>query len=307
MPYSREEILESTEPYNMIGTGDELAEHQKILDELSEDEKEALAIKMVADCPQNQLKNFGNAIKALKSILGIKGSFYSVITKAHQVKTRILASLDHRNMTPYDFLLDESIPALFNRFNNLALHVLKNKETAIAERLALTTPEEDLNSVAQIANDVFPDSTFAKKIGTAFTLRHNIQQLLGTNPELFFTDPDFNIEICFEFSGLFAIIQENEQEIGQKLSKNTSLDLDERNVVLRYLKLLNTTAHDQVNPFRLIINAMGVGNTPRATSLDTLFGTPPGSPTKKPPTPVRAHKEKEKVDDDLSDEKQAFI
>jgi hypothetical protein len=73
-------------------------------------------------------------------------------------------------------------------------------------------------------------------------------------PEEFFTSPEFNVDLCLEFSMLFATLLEgHEQTIGTKLSL---LEPKVRHDIGRKLEMMCPKAHDKHNPFKLIATAM---------------------------------------------------
>lgn len=269
MTYSRLEILESENPYEMFDDGEVLAEHRQILDRLSDEEKQELATKIIAECPKEKLAHYGLALKTLESPVHPEGTFHDVINQAHQIKTHILAMLDHPN--PQLFLLEESSIDQLNKFHELALLTLKNNEAAIAERLAVLTPDPDHNKVARAVDLAFPDTSFAQKIKTTFALRREISQLSGSHPENFFTSPEFNRETCMTYSGLFELIKGNEEAIGKKLSQVSSLET--RKQVERNLNLLTAIAYDQTNPFKLILDTLNPDSITAGRSTDSLFGS----------------------------------
>lgn len=272
MPYNAQDILDSSNPYDMFDNGDTLAEHRKILDAFSAEEKKTLATKIICGCPQDKLKAFGQTIRSLSSLVPEeKETFYSVISAAHQVRTKIMNLLDPLNKQPNNLFLDESLPDLFNKFNKLAQNVLEDHETAIAERLALLTPDEHSGLVTKKVGIMFERHSFSETIGIAFTLKHNVKQLLGKNPESFFMSRDFNVSHWHQFPSLFEGIKGNEEQIGQKLSQVEDKKLK---IIERNLHLLTTGIYDQVNPFKLILDAMQTKKSVViATHPETFFGS----------------------------------
>lgn len=248
MTYSKNEILGFDNPYEHLNDGDVLAAHQDILDALDDDRKTFLASTMTSKCPPEQLKAFGRALNVLRSQRNSSAdSFHAVIDPLHQVKTRIFGLLDPKNPRP-SATLEDSLD-LFNEHKIFALHVLKNHEAAIAERLATLTPEER-RETARLLNAVFPKSVLIQNVSIAFTLQGNIERLLlGAQPEQFFTSRDFNREHCLLFTNLFTAINEDHaQNIGMKLATISAVET--RRKVEDGLKLLTT------NPFTLMRSTM---------------------------------------------------
>lgn len=258
MRYKIEEIKALKKPYKELGSGDALAEHLDELNQLNDQEMRSLASAMVLDCPRDELNQFGHAIEAARRPQDDEKSFHAALSQAYEVKKRIFSLFDPRNANPHKFILDSEFDeALFNNYNELALDVLRDNETAIAQRLALTTPKEDRSRLALNIRNMFPQTVLVTKIGAAFTLRRNIDELLlGEEPEKFFlSNRDFSVDLCLEFSGLFPkLLEGHEKTIGEKLSTikspNTLSDIG------RKLEQITHKAHNQDNPFRLIASAM---------------------------------------------------
>ena len=274
MTYSRIELLEHKAPYelfNDVDAGDTFAEHQDILDnELSEDEQLEFAVKLVSSCPQDKLKDLKNAAKALYSARQANTCFYSVIDDALQVKIRLLSILDSKNKQPHAFLLEENTPDLLGRFNVLASEILGKNEIAIAERLALLTPEEDRCKLARTIHNIFPNSALAEEVNAAFTLRRQVRQLLGETPDLFFTDLDFNRDNCLKFSTMLSkLLTGHEAEIGSKLAKK---GFEIRQDIRHKLELLTSSAFNSTDPFLLIAKEMNAKRVSIGANSSTLYG-----------------------------------
>lgn len=254
MPFTYEEIIELDNPYEQLSNGDALAENAIVLNQLSEEEQKELASLIIAACPEQKFKQYGRHIDALKSFSG--GEFHSVLSEAHQVRSRIVALLDPRNEAPHNlFLGKEFNPAPFHNFSELAEEVLRGKEQAIAERFVLGTPVEFHSKLARNLDITFPESSFAKKSNAAFSIRRNLDKLLGENPEQFFESRDFNKDAYNMFPNMFqALLKGQEQQIGKKLS---ALESESQSNIRRQLELLHTEVFDEANPFKLIAEAMG--------------------------------------------------
>lgn len=272
MAYSKNEILGFDNPYEHLNDGDVLAAHQDILDALEDDRKTILAHTMASKCPPEKLKEFGRALNVLHSQRNSSAnSFHAVIYPLHQVKIRIFGLLDPKNPRPAA-TLEDSLD-LFNEQKIFALHVLKNHEAAIAERLAASAPEER-SKTAQWLHATFPKSVLSQNISIAFTLQSNIERLLlGAQPEQFFTSRDFSREHCLLFANLFTPINaEQAQSIGIKLAKISTVET--RSKVEDGLKLLTTSVHDQTNPFALMRQAMIENTLSVAHNAYSSFSSP---------------------------------
>ncbi|KTD44848.1 lpg0008 family Dot/Icm T4SS effector [Legionella quateirensis] len=241
MGYSLEEIQGLQNPYKDLGNGDALAEHREGLNQLSAEQKKDLATRMVLDCPQTELKSFGRVIEAARVPHADHPTFYSVLFEAYEVKRRIYALLDSRNKNPHLLILDKEFDEeLFNKYKDLALQVLDTNETAIAERLAETTPEESRNQVALNVKGIFPDTLFARKIGQAFALKRDIDRLLlGDNPNEFFSSREYSVDSCQEFSGLFKVTKNKESSIAAKLA--LSAPQEKQSIIARNIQNLVPT------------------------------------------------------------------
>lgn len=133
--------------------------------------------------------------------------------------------------------------------------VITDQESSIAAKLALTVPQDNRSSILRNIQGIVPTSNeLARKVGAAFELRRSIDlTLLGDKPEQFFAR-GFSADLCNEFSMLFpALLKGSEAAIGEKLSQ---LGEGVRADINRKLEMINSAAHDQSNPFRLIAAAM---------------------------------------------------
>lgn len=275
MGYTVEEIKNLKNPYKTLGTGDALAEHRDELNLLTFDEMKALASHMVLECPQDELKYFGHAIEAARRPQDDEKSFHSVLQQAYEIKQRLLSLLDIKNKNPHNYILgNEFDDKLFNQFHDLALNVLKDNETTIATRLALTTPNESKNQLIINLTKVFPRSSFATQVGAAFTVRRDIERLLlSDKPETFFSSREFSVDLCLEFSALFTVLlKDHETTVGEALALVQSSKM--RSDIGRYLEQLNARAHDHQNPFRLIAAAMSPKDSPKQTHLALEMAPP---------------------------------
>ncbi|MBL7481563.1 lpg0008 family Dot/Icm T4SS effector [Legionella bononiensis] len=250
MGYTLEEIQGLQNPYKDLGNGDALAEHREGLNQLSAEQKKDLATRMVLECPQTELKNFGREIEAARVPHADGETFHSVLFQAYEVKKRIHSLLDPRNKNPHLLILDKEFDEeLFNNYKDLALQVLDTNETAIAERLAQTTPEESRHQVALNVKGIFPDTLFATKIGQAFALKRDIDRLLlGDNPNEFFSSREYSVDSCLEFSGLFNVTENKESSIAAKLA--LTAPRDKHSIISRNIQNLVPTNDEFVNKVR---------------------------------------------------------
>ena len=273
MKYTSKEIMKWPNPYETFNKTDGLyGENLDTLNELSDKHKEKvdLATKIIHACPKTDLNPLRKKLEALN--VNGKNSFYSVITQAYEVKQSLIGLVDPRNKNPHNlFLGKEFNSGVYAQFGELAQLTLKGSESGLAEKLALKTPADQRSELARNIAIAFPDSLFAKKIGTAMTLVHQLETLLlGAHPEQFFSSPDFNTEICKEFLNLSATtLKGQEKAIGDKLSE---LALATQAQLRRKLQLLSSTTHDAANPFKLIIDVMPYQPTNISTNPNTLYG-----------------------------------
>lgn len=214
-----DELKRLEHPYEVLGNGDALAENREELNKLSKEEKLELAARLILECPTEELRSFALAMEALRVPANDSESFHSVLSEAYEVKRRIVSLLDPRNKNPHSMILEKEFDdELFNNFNKLAIDVLSNSETAIALRLAETTPPQDRSRVSQNINNIFPQSIFATKVGHAFAIRRDIDRLLlGDRPDQFFSSREFSIDACIEFANLFNF-GDKETSIAGKLA-----------------------------------------------------------------------------------------
>lgn len=250
------EIVTLENPYEQLSDGDSLAENAQLLDALSVDEKNILATKIIASCPESKFKQYRYQLEALRVPNKTEGTFHSVIAEAYQVRQIIFALLDPRNQNPHRLFGEEFNPVPFQRFSDLALQLLKSNEPAIAERLALCTPQETRSDISRNMNIAFPRSILASRVQVAFNLRNNIETLLlGDHPEQFFTSRDYNKETCKTFMNMFwVLLKDRIEQIGTKLATIESDALREN--IKRELALMHTEIFDETNPFKLIADVM---------------------------------------------------
>lgn len=283
MRYSKEELLAID---GHLLDADDFAENREIFESLSVIEARELAEKMIVHCPAPLLNGLHNAMQALNTG---KSSFYQVITAAHQVKTLIIGLFDDENKAPYDLLSNELNVSLFREYQSLALIILRDNETVIAERLIRYTPKALHRELAQKIAIVFPSSSLITEINAASTLQNTIDSyLMGPNPELFFSDEYYSHQNCITFFGLFSAIEPNElKSIGKKLKELASEEL--RGKIARQLALLSTPSISTIiDPFSSIADYMGVNEPSITSSPERLFGTPSRNSGTSPSKPCSA-------------------
>ncbi|QMT58656.1 lpg0008 family Dot/Icm T4SS effector [Legionella sp. PC997] len=255
MAFTRIDLTTLKNPYKHLSNGDALATNAKELNALSTKEQIALATLIIAECPESEFKQYRHHIKSLSNLTKGEESFHSVIVEAYQVRQRITSLLDPRNKAPHSLFSREFYPASFHRFSSLAERVLEGNELAIAERLALCTPENERSQIADNINTAFPKHILFEKTQTAFMLRRNIERLLlGDNPEKFFTSRDFNKETCKMFINMCrTLLKDHAATIGSKLG---SLEAEAQVSIKRHLELLHTEVYDETNPFKQIADSI---------------------------------------------------
>lgn len=160
MPFTIKEIKAFDNLYQQLVVRDELAEYQQELDALPIAEKKALALKLVTQCPENELNNLSNVISSLRSRTDAMESFYRVISQVWEIRKKTLALSDPQHPRPYDFLLTEFDADLYNEYKDFTLELLKGKEESIAQRLALSTPEDKRSELVRNAYIAFAGSDF---------------------------------------------------------------------------------------------------------------------------------------------------
>lgn len=256
MGYNLEQIKALTNPYQELGNGDVLAEHQGELDKLEKKEMIELASQMVLDCPPENLTDLGNALNALRVINNEQESFHNILSKAFTIKKILIALLDPQNNKPHHMILNNELNEEHcKEFMGLALTILKDNESKIAQRLTITT---SINQQVQLKTNIkklFPESELDTKVEEALALHQHISNLLlGEDPQLFFSHDEFSVDSCLEFSEVVAhLIKGYEKEIGEKLAL---VHIHERSKVCRLLEQLNPSAHEQESSFKLIASAM---------------------------------------------------
>jgi len=256
MGFTCEDIKNFDNPYGELGNVDALALHLNEINKLTDAEKQNLATGMVLGCPKDQLGEFRHVIEVARQPQDDNDTFHSVLSGAYEVRTRINALMDPQNKTPHRLILGNELNnELFQKFQNLAQRVLQNNEVSIASRLALTTPAENRSQLNLNIQSLFPRSVLAQKIGAAFTLRRSIDtDLLGENPENFFSSRDFTPSLCHEFPNLISeLLKGKEKEIGEKLAK---VDNHTCSKIETKLEQMNPKATDPESPCRLIAAAM---------------------------------------------------
>jgi hypothetical protein len=257
MQYKAEDLKSLKNPYNDLGKGEAFAPHAEELEKLTLHDKKRLAADIVFDCPNAELKHLGHKIEALRTpAQNNHESFHTLINQAYHVKKLILSVLDDRNKHPHHAFLGKEFNAdLYNAHQKFALRILENKESEMAERLALSTPSTERTTLTRNVSSIFPNSLLLNKLNAAMTLRSDIDDLLlGNNPETFFASPDFNVDVCLEFNWLVTkLIAGKEESIGKKLA---TVDSGSRSTIGKQLEQLTASAHDKTNGFRLIAAAM---------------------------------------------------
>jgi hypothetical protein len=220
MTLSIPEIKDLDRPHEVFNDTDTLLEHQEVLDSLSPEEKLDVASKMVLHCPELELRTLNYSVRALRNHVDSEETFHAVISGLLEIRQRIIGLNDERNPQAHNQLLAPELNLdLFTAYNDFSLSLLNNYDsTALAEKLALSTPIDKCSELAKNAHLAFLGSTFATEVGAAFTLVREIRStLLSDTPDQFFTSPEFNAELCKKYYRLFNIIEDKAEQISEKL------------------------------------------------------------------------------------------
>lgn len=207
-------------PYTEFGSAETLIAKQKELDSLPKEKQKELAESLMLHCPDDELKGFSHAVRALRAHTQDDACFYHVLNGAYATRCRIKGLYDPVNKHPHTLLSGEDFaPDLFNEFAELSTKLLAEKDEDIAMSLALSTPEKDRSTVARNVTIAFPKSTLAETLGAAFTLRKEIDALLSNEPYNFFLSPEFSVNNCARFGKkLFTLVDDKEDEIALKMA-----------------------------------------------------------------------------------------
>jgi hypothetical protein len=280
MAFTCEQIKEFNNPYLELKKRGALLEHREVLEKLSEDEMKELATKLIINCPAAKMNKIGREIESLNDHSQQEAKFYPVIYQAYEVKKRLVGLTDPLNEAPQNMFLDDEIDEEgFHDFNEMALDIVNDNKTEIATRLALTTPVNNQSKLARSVENLFNKSEFSNKISQALMVHRAIHhELLGQNPENFFSSRDFNPDLYREFSNLLStLLKGQEQSIGEKLS---ILDAVTRNNIGRQLEQLTASANDKENSFKLINAAMNPKEEPKLRKEELANPIPELSPKK---------------------------
>ncbi|MFT4058213.1 MAG: hypothetical protein QM652_01545 [Legionella sp.] len=267
MPHTREFILKHDNPYQLFATGEDLTQHQKILNALSSEEKKELAIKIISHCSSKELQKYYLEMQPIASHLSNDTTFYAILIKIHQIKSSIFAILDVNNKYPHQTFKDSM--DLFNEYKDYALNLFRHSELNLAERMVISVPGKERASLAKQVSEIFPNSDLANHLSTMCSLRHQLSMLLSNQPETFFTE-EFDAQRYLTCSLLVThMLKDHEKNIGTKLAQ-TSGKL--RSQIIRQLQLLTSSAHDSANPFTLIAKSMAPDKTSLRENHYRTFG-----------------------------------
>jgi len=282
MTFSKMEIKALDNPYQHLSNGDALVEHQETLDSLTETEQRELATNILAHCPDKDLRTFGHAIRAINPHDRADGCFYHVLNRGFQTRSRIKGLYDSANSNPHNLLLGVDFTAdLFSEFNKLSSQLLDKKEIAIATKLALSTPAAERNELIRNAQNAFPGSPFLTKLGAAFTLRRELDKLLGDVPHTFFLSPEFK-ESYLEFAELFQLMDDKDDDIAAKMASTPDVKrdsvLEKMAAIFPGSTLLEKTTALFATPIKVTTPTKGMFVTsPTVTGTGQKYTTP--SPT----------------------------
>jgi hypothetical protein len=258
MAYTKKDVLAISDPYEVFKNGDAFIQHKDVLNQLNKKEKTALATKIILCCPQAELRNMGYAIEALSTFIGSDSdNFYTYLKESHELQTKLNSLLDLNNIKPHLLILKHELnDTLVHKYPVLVQTYLTSKELLIAEKLNINTPVNNRTELVRTVIRLFPNSVLSTKLQASFTLRRNIETfLMGSEPEKFFTNRDFNHDLCIEFSALFtALLARQEASVGELLA---SLDDDKLSTQISgKLKRLSDEMPAKPNSFLLILEAM---------------------------------------------------
>jgi hypothetical protein len=264
--YTRKQILNHHNPYELFAKGDSLAEHKEILDNLSNKEKNDLAIKIISNCPQEKFANYFLQLKAIAYDIPQEDTFYEVIERIYQVKKHILDLMDTRNKNLHQ-LFEDSIDH-FNEYNEFALSLLKRNELNLAERMISYAPDNNRAKLTRQIHSVFPKSTLAQQVSIMCSLHHQLTLLLSDNPADFFNkELDGYVSLSILPSSVLA---GKEKEIGLKLAEKTSEE--KRAKIIRQLNLMTASAHSAESPFAIIAETFKGTKISTGKNHFTTFG-----------------------------------
>lgn len=229
-------LLHSPNPYQLLRSEDGIEKQLTLLNALHPTDMGKLSSSIAYECPVTELQAYTQIVsKFLKKTLldsdteeGFTSSsdselgFCEMLYNALEAKRVVQELLNPTNEEPFQEFLDTHYNnSLFTAFRELCLKLLKGQELAVAEKLALTTPQKDRYLVFSNLNKAFGGTTFAKLVTTAFAIRRDIDYfLLGEEPGEFFFNDEFKPDSYLKFPNLFdCLLKDKEQAIGLKLAK----------------------------------------------------------------------------------------
>lgn len=275
--FTVEQIIEMKDPYTQLVANRDgsLIESRDELNKLSTKEKTSLVTKMVLDCPIIDLRWFSQMATGLHHPLEQESCFRISLTKALEVRQRILAISDYRNTSPQDHLIGKEFSAdLYNQFSTLLAELGKTHAKDFALNLAKHTPVEDIGVLMINIRSAFNGTEFARKIGRAMTLNRSLRELKGDNPHTMFESRDFSHDLFAEFPELVNHhLNESEPEIASKLALAAS---DTHTSIKEQLEQLQNHKN-----FRLI-HILFCANTKLTTTPITTNEIQPSSPPVNP-------------------------
>lgn len=180
MPLTLDAIKQSKTPYDLLQSGDVLAENKTLLENLNLHDKRTLAANIIKGCPYEDLRKYARQINALNTAVpnqGSEKSFHQILKESREVKQRICDWTVVNIMNPYTMLMSPQFNAdLFNEYNQLARDIIQGKEEAIVARLANETPKEHISTIIKNINNCFPGSLLYRCVMTAFENRANLEK-----------------------------------------------------------------------------------------------------------------------------------
>lgn len=226
MTFTCEQIIGMDNPYKELGSPKLVAENLEALNNLDQEAKLEVASRMVLGCPNDGLNDFYHTVSAAKGSENDEESFYTFLSEAYEVKSKLVGLMDERLPDPHRFLLDKEFDyELFTKYQYLALGVVNEQALSVALRLAKTTPNNDRSKVARNLNNVFKKTEIAATVGHVFTIARDIEGLLlSDTPYEFFNSRDFDRNACIQFAELFKCIEGKQTQIATKLVLSTPTD-----------------------------------------------------------------------------------
>lgn len=290
MELSAKDILGLQNPFKELGNSDALNENINTITTMTFDEQRKLAVGIIMNCPQNELKQFRGVINGINPHNPNENNFSAFLSSAHEIKSRLLSILDPRNNNPHVALL-EIEPGIFSNYMDLVTNTISQNENPFVLNLALKTPQKMQSKLSEKISLLFPipQYSISTELQQAFNFKRKLEAtLLSEQPELFFNDDRDLIDTCRKFSSLMeAIIKDKEEGIGIKLSR---LEHHQRASINRQIEGMIVSAPEQYNPLRKIRAIMSINAIDSSCGSSSEIQPPPATPRhRKGPSLFSAH------------------